>query len=215
MRYKAVLFDFDGTIADTSQGIFESIQYAMEHMRMHSLSLEQMRKFIGPPLQHSFRTVAGMSEAQTEKAVEYYREFYEEGEQYRLQIYPGIPELLRDLRANGYLVGLASAKPDLFIQQIIERFSLHSLFDFAEGVSLDESYTDKSALILHVLKQLHINDPQEALMIGDRKYDVDGAHKAGAHAAGILYGVGTKSELKTAGAEYILQTVNDLRAFLL
>lgn len=215
MLYQAILFDFDGTIADTSPGIYESIRYAMRRMERDPLLPDEMRQFIGPPLLYSFETVAGFSQRDAERAVELYREYYEAGQQYHLNIYPGMPQLLHDLLQKGYRVGLASAKPDLFIQQILDRYQMQSLFDFAEGVSLEESYADKSELIRHVLRRLDVTKSEEALMIGDRKYDIDGAHKAEVHAAGVLYGFGSETELRAAGAECIFPTVEDIRSYLL
>lgn len=213
MQYTTILFDFDGTIADTSDGIFESILYALNHLHLPLLSKLQMRSFIGPPLQYSFQHVAGLDSMQAEKAVALYRENYEAGGQFRLRVYDGIPELLSVLRERGYKIGLASAKPDHFIQQILDHFGLCSCFDFAQGVSLEESYSDKSELIAHVLKKLRVSDLNTAWMIGDKKYDIEGAQKAGIHAAGVLYGFGSESELKTAGAELIFHTAEEIGHF--
>ena len=125
MRYDTVVFDFDGTVADTAQGIFESVQYAMRKLGLPQASENTLRRFIGPPLPYSFRQFVGLSEDVADQAVLFYRENYGAVGKFKLYFYDGMPELLRSLRGAGVRTCLASAKPDRFIQQILDHYDMH------------------------------------------------------------------------------------------
>lgn len=214
MKFKAVLFDFDGTVADTGEGIFESAQYAVQKLGKEPLELSTLQKFIGPPLVFSFQEYAHLSKEDADKAVELYREHYSGGGLFKLRFYDGLLDLLKLLRENGIYTGVASAKPDVFIQRILEHYQIDSLFDCAKGISLSDYCTDKAGVIQSVLRSFGEIDPKDVLMVGDKNFDILGAKAIGAHNAGVLFGYGTKEELVEAGAEFLAEDIAALKDYI-
>lgn len=214
MKFKAVLFDFDGTVADTGEGIFESIQFAMRSLNKKPLELETLQKFIGPPLKFSFREYADLSEEDADKAVALYRTNYENGGLFKLRIYDGLIDLLKELKDHGIYTGIASAKPDVFIQRIIRHFEIDTLVNCAKGISLTDYCTDKAGVIGSVLRSFGDVAPEDVLMVGDKNFDILGAKSIGAHNAGVLFGYGTKEELVESGAEFLAIDVPSLRNYI-
>lgn len=210
MRVKAVIFDFDGTVADTAEGIFESAQYAMKVLGKEPIELVNLRKFIGPPLLYSFKNYAGLDDSDAEKAVELYRENYSAGGLYKLRFYDGMLELLDKLRNENILTGVASAKPDVFIQRILEHYSIRDKFDYAQGVSLEDYCTDKTGVIHRVMTKLGISDPQECLMVGDTLFDIEGAKSLHTKSAAVLYGYGNNTDLIESGADLVVENLKEL-----
>ena len=210
MRYQTVVFDFDGTIADTAQGIFESVQYAMRKLALPPASEQTLRRFIGPPLPFSFREFVGLSDEVADQAVLFYRENYGGEGKFKLRFYDGIPELLLRLRALGVRTCLASAKPDRFIQEILDHFNAREWFDCAQGMPMAEQSSDKSGIILDVMNRGGAVDRRRVLMVGDTKYDMRGAKEIGVDALGVLYGYGSRAELLESGADYIVRTAEEI-----
>ncbi len=210
MRYQTVVFDFDGTVADTAQGIFESVQHALHKLELPPASEQTLRRFIGPPLPYSFREFTGLSDALSDQAVLYYRENYGTQGMYKLYFYKGIPQLLQSLRRAGVHTCLASAKPDKFIQQILDHFDARGWFDCAEGMPMAEQDADKSGIILDVMNHVGAVDRQSVLMVGDTKFDMLGAKELGVDALGVLYGYGSAAELQESGADYIVHTPEEI-----
>lgn len=214
MRYDTVVFDFDGTVADTAQGIFESVQYAMRKLGLPQAAENTLRRFIGPPLPYSFRQFVGLSDDVADQAVLFYRENYGTEGKFKLFFYDGIPELLRSLRCAGVRTCLASAKPDRFIQQILDHFNARDWFDCAQGMPMAEQSSDKSGVILDVMNRVGATDRQRVLMVGDTKYDMRGAKELGVAGLGVLYGYGTAEELLDSGADYIVRTPQEIAAIV-
>ena len=210
MRYQTVVFDFDGTVADTAQGIFESVQYALKKLELPPASEQTLRCFIGPPLPYSFRQFIGLSDETAEQAVRFYRENYSGQGKYKLRFYDGIPELMLSLRRAGVHTCLASAKPDQFIQEILKHFGAQSWFDCAQGMPMQEQSADKSGIILDVMNRAAAVEKDRVLMVGDTKYDIIGAKELGVDALGVLYGYGSAEELTTSGADYIVRTPQEI-----
>ena len=214
MRFDAVIFDFDGTVADTSEGILESIGYAMQRLGRKPLPAAQARRFIGPPLLHSFQNIGGLDAQEAAQAVEQYRVHYEqEGGMFKLRFYDGLLSLTRLLKENGVRTGIASAKPDVFVHAILRHFNAERCFDCAQGISLEECCTDKSDVIRSVIRKLDVHDPARVLMVGDTLYDVQGAQSVGAVAAAVLYGFGDADALRQSGA-VCFTDIPSLQAFL-
>ncbi len=210
MRYNTVVFDFDGTVADTAQGIFESVQYALRKMELLPAPIETLRRFIGPPLPYSFQEYVGLSGSDVQTAVSFYRENYGDQGKFKLYFYEGIPELMLSLRQQGVRTCLASAKPDRFIQQILDHFDARSWFDCAEGMPLQEQSADKSGVIRDVVKGVGSDLDDRVLMVGDTKFDMIGAKELGIDALGVLYGYGSAEELASSGADYIVRSPMDI-----
>lgn len=216
MKYQVILFDLDGTVTDSGPGIMNSVQYALERFGISRQEKAKLRRFVGPPLTDSFERFYGLSHAEALKAVQYYREYYTAGGIFENSVYEGMQETLQELKANGCKIYLATSKPQVFSDQILEHFGLHVYFDGAVGSFLDGGRTDKAEVIAEVLRQAGITEEmkKQVLMVGDREYDMIGAHKQGIDAAGVLYGYGCQEELEQAGADFIISSPKDLLALI-
>jgi phosphoglycolate phosphatase len=219
--YRYLLFDLDGTLTDSAEGIIKCVQYAAKKMGAEYKSAEELRVFVGPPLSESFKVVYGFSEEETRQAIVYYRERFQPIGMYENAVYPGIPELLECMKVHGKINLIASSKPEAFVKTILEHFDIAKYFDVIVGASMDESRNTKEAVIEEALSQLKNTDrygqysPDKCVMIGDRKYDICGAKYFGLRNIGVSYGFAPEGELKEAGADVIVDTVEELTQMLL
>lgn len=202
LRCPAVIFDLDGTLTDSAPGILNTARHALHSLGHHIPDEDTMRRFLGPPLMHSFVHFCGMDEAQAQTAQEVYRLRYLETGYLENAVYPGIRQLLQALKQAGAYLGVATHKPLSPSLQILEAFDLLRYFDAVAGPVGDES-PSKGELIRRA-------NPQglEAIMIGDRHTDIEGAHQAGALGVAALYGYGQQEEF--ADADYVAHSVSDL-----
>lgn len=212
-RYKAVLFDFDGTLADTSEGIFKSLQYAFEADGKPSPDLATLRKFIGPPIYDSFRTLFGYPEEKINFMVRKYRERYREKGWREARIYEGIPALLRTLYENGVSIATASSKPTPYIEQILREQGLFEYMNYIGGTRFDEKHVEKAAIIRDAMRHLDAA-PVETVMVGDRLYDILGAKAAGIPCIAVLYGFGSCEEFEKYDADFVAETPADVQKLL-
>lgn len=208
-----VLFDLDGTVADNGEGICKSAQYALDWFGIHHEPVENLRRFVGPPLQESFQVLYGFSPEEAKIAVEKYRERYRVKGVYENKLYPGIPALLEEL-SHRAAVCLATSKPEVFSRKILEMGGVLPYFTRAVGSELDGRRTDKAEVIQEVLRQLGNPDRAQAIMVGDRKHDILGARACGVESVGVEYGFAPEKELEEAGADHIVPTVEALRGLL-
>lgn len=214
-EYKYILLDLDGTVTDSMEGITKSIQYALKYFDIEVKDLNQLRKFVGPPLKESLMEFYHFSETQAEAGINKYRERFAETGIYENAVYPGIEPLLRQLNAAGKEVMLATGKPAYYAQKILDYFHLSPYFKFVGGSGLDGSLSHKDEVIRHVLENNNIQDLSQVVMVGDRKHDIKGAQKVGIDNIGVLYGYGDKEELTRAGADRIVASVEELGQILL
>ncbi len=194
-----ILFDLDGTLTDPGPGIKNSIRYALKKEQLPPLPEETLNAFIGPPLIDSFMKYCGASAEEARHLTDVYREYFREKGLYENTVYPGIPEVLQKLKERGFRLYLATSKPEPFAKIILEHFGLAGLFTFIGGATMEETRTKKDEVIQYVLEENRLIK-EECLMVGDRSYDIDGAHQCGLCAIGVLYGYGTIQELKDAEA---------------
>ena len=206
--YQTILFDLDGTLTDSAPGIIRSVQYALNKYGIEAKD-EDLRAFIGPPLVHSFQNRFGFDHEKALEAVGFYREYFTAGGMFENSVYPGIEELLRKLKRDGRRLVVATSKPELFSRQIIEHFGLEKFFDFIGGAAMDESRATKTEVLAYVLETLRA-DPETAVMIGDRRDDMEAAASLGTDRIGVLYGYGSKEELMKAGAKVFAETPEDI-----
>ena len=207
-----ILFDLDGTITDSAEGITKCIQYALGHFGIEEPDLKKLECFVGPPLMEQFVKYSNLSKKQAETAVSLYRERYVKTGIYENRLYEGIESVLRLLKARGKTLGIASAKPTVYVMQVLENFNLTQYFSVVVGAELDGTRSDKAEIIECALELLDMqNDRSNVLMVGDRGSDVSGALRCGIQCIGVAYGYGGIYELETAGAIYIAQTVEDLK----
>lgn len=214
-NYDIILFDLDGTLTDSAPGILNSVRYACRKLGLEMPSETTLRKFLGPPLIDSFRQLVGLSDAEADRAVSAFREYFPTKGIFENEVYPGIPALLADMKAAGKTVLIATSKPEEFAKRIMEHFNLAQYCDFICGATLDETRTDKAEVIAYALETAGITDKSRAVMVGDREHDVLGAKKNGLPCIGAVYGYGTAEELTAAGAAALADTVDELHKLLL
>ena len=183
-KYRHLLFDLDGTLTDPMEGITRSVQYALRHFGIEVSDLRELCPFIGPPFAESFRTFYGFDDRQTSEAVAVSREYFTEKGIFENRLYDGMDELLDTLASNGYTLCVATSKPRVFAERILDHFGIARYFSFVGGTGLDGSLPTKADVIAHVLAGSNITDRGTALMIGDRKYDILGAKTIGIDSAG-------------------------------
>ena len=213
MKYDAVLLDFDGTIADTGEGIYDSVRYAVRAMGFDPLPEEVVHTFIGPPVFSSFKRALNLSDEDSAKAVEKYRESYMNGGIYRLSFYDGMEKLLNDIIKAGIKLTVASSKPENFIIEILRYLKISDLFDFISAPESDKAPESKTALVERAVKALGI-DKSKAVMIGDRYFDIEGAKEAKVDSIGVTFGFGDRNELVNSGADYIADSTEDIRRII-
>ena len=208
---QVILFDLDGTLTESGEGIINCVQYALEKLGKKEEHPENLQCFIGPPLKEQFMKYAGLSEEEGEKAVVYYRERYTTTGIFENRLYPKIPELLELLKINNKILAVASSKPEVYVKQILEHFQIADYFTAIVGSELDGRRTEKAEVIEEALRRMHLEEERDkVLMVGDRSHDVQGAISCGLQCIGVAYGYGSREELEKAGAVYIADSVEDL-----
>lgn len=211
---KYVLFDLDGTLTDPSEGITNSVAYALLKYSIEVEDKSELCDFIGPPLINSFMKYYGFSKEEAKQAVDYYREYFSVKGIFENRIYDGIIPLLDSLKKAGKGIILATSKPEKFAVQILKHFGIWEYFYFVGGATMDEKRTEKEEVIEYILNELDLKEKSSIIMVGDRRYDIEGAHKNGIKAIGVEYGFGSKEELQSAKADFFARTCEDLRTIL-
>ncbi len=216
LNFTNILFDFDGTICDTSPGIFASMERVCTRYGL-PFGHDTFVKMIGPSLEEGFAKFFRLPPSEIQNAVNIYRQYYSAEGMFICEPYPGIKELVTALRASGKRVFVATSKPEVYTKKIMEHKGLLNLFDFVGGSDIEEKIRfNKADVINYVLSENSLSDKRDsALMIGDRFYDINGAHSAGLASMGVLWGFGDRTELEQSGADYICETVADVRKLLL
>lgn len=213
LKYCCCLFDFDGTISDTGEGIRKSVAYSLEKMGFPMLSESMLSRFIGPPLHDSYKEFCGMTDKQAETAIVRYRERYVDIGLYESHLYPGMAALLRALHQAGAYLAIASAKPQFMLERLAAYYKINGYLDNIVGVGLDRHSADKRDLIQRALKTGL--DPRKACMVGDRRFDMEAARTLGVAALGANYGYALPGELTESGADAVFDSVNELSHYLL
>lgn len=215
MQYKTILFDLDGTITDSAEGIIHSVAYALKKMNLYVPAQSELYSFIGPPLNESFKNQYHLDEQLTNQAVRYYRDYYQDKGMYENRIYEGIPKVLADLKQAGCNLYIATSKPEIYAKQILTHFDLAHYFTEIYGASLDGVRSKKGDVIHYALNEAKLTKLEETIMIGDRSHDIVGAKENHLASIGVLYGFGNQAELKIAGADYIAITPEEIEKIIL
>ncbi len=203
-----VLFDLDGTLTQSEEGIWNCARYAAEKMNLPVPDEATLRKFIGPPLEYSFQTYMGLTEEQAEEAKRFYRERYTTVGMYENRVYPGVRVMMRTLWKAGAKLGIVTGKPAYPTGKILEYFGLDKFLSAV--VCATDGHAEKEHLIRRALPE----DAGEAWMVGDRCFDMEGGVKAGVHTLGVTYGYGSEEELRDSGAERIARTPREIIGIL-
>ncbi|AVX30586.1 phosphoglycolate phosphatase [Carboxydocella thermautotrophica] len=211
---KLVLFDLDGTLTESHPGIINSVQYALAKLGIEEKEPERLVAFVGPPLRQSFQKFYGLSEAEADQAVTFYREYFRERGMYENRVYAGVPELLAGLTRSGRRLAVATSKPTLFAEKILAHFQLDQYFAAIVGSHLDGSRVNKGEVIRDALGLFAVERDQ-VLMVGDREHDVIGARENGIKVIAVTYGYGSVAELTAARPDFLAASVTELRQLLL
>ena len=211
---ETVLFDLDGTLTDSGLGITKGVQYALGQLGYDVPPRESLFSFIGPPLHKSFQRHCGVDEAGAAEAVRQFRVYYNEmGGILENEVYPGVRELLRDLRAAGKRLVVATSKPQAAAERVMRHFGLDEFVPEIIG-GTDDTRNTKGKVIAYALREYGV-DPTTAVMVGDREHDILGAAENKIPAIGITWGYGDRAELETAGAKAVFDTPAETVQYIL
>lgn len=210
-----LLFDLDGTLTDPKQGILGCIRHALRELDIDIDPRTSLESCIGPPLRDSFRHLCGEASGveRIEAAVSLYRERFASLGLFENRVYDGIPECLQELRASVDTLHLATSKPAVYAQRIVEHFELDRHLDGVYGSELDGRLGDKTELIGHIVEREKL-PLEKTVMIGDRSFDMIGARNNRVLAIGVLWGYGSEAELEQAGADYLCASPRGLAELL-
>jgi len=209
-RFRNVLFDLDGTLTDPAEGIVRCIQHSLATLQMECPPTEELIRYIGPPLRELFISVCGFADdALIERAVEVFRERFSTVGLFENIPYSEVPSMLQRLDSDSYRLFVATSKPRVFAERILEHFELAHHFEEIHGNDLEGSLDDKSELLRELLVNRSLN-PKETIMVGDRKYDVIAAKSNSLVSIGVTYGYGSSSELTAAGVDYLCHSPNEV-----
>jgi len=192
---KVVLFDLDGTIINSQAGVTNCVKYALESTGITEVDMTILRKFIGPPLLNSFQKYYGFSEEKADELVKKYRERYQKTGIFECELYTDVESTLKNLKQKGYVIGLASSKPEEFCKQILEYFHIDTYFDEVVGAQLNGPRNEKADVLKEALERLKVINLSQVTLVGDTKFDAIGAKQAGISCIGVSYGFGNRSEL--------------------
>ena len=207
MPITTLFFDLDGTVSNNFDGIARCLNFALKQLRLRELSDAEVLPFVGPPFRESLpRVFPGID---TEAALRFYRERYQDKGWLENNLYEGIADAIRALHLQGFTIALCTSKPRIFAERIIEHFQLGRYFDGIHGPELDGKFDRKTDLLAHLVEHYKVV-PSHAVMIGDRDKDIEAARHAKTHSLGVLWGFGSLGELQNAGAHRIISKPDEL-----
>ncbi len=239
--FQYILFDLDGTLTDPKVGITTCVQYALKSFGIEENDLDKLTPFIGPPLMDSYKEFYGFTEEQAQIGVEKYRERFSKIGWMENEIYPGVLDMLKILTDKGVKLAVASSKPEVYVEKILKHFGIYEYFSVVAGASLDGSRIDKNAVMRYAFEKMGIlkcrevedasisateenllsQDEKEILkschcaMVGDRKFDVEGAKTFGVTSVAVAYGYAPEGELEKCEPDYLVKTIAELQDVLL
>jgi phosphoglycolate phosphatase len=210
-----LFFDLDGTLSDPSEGITKSVQHALECVGRPYPSKSELTRYIGPPLRWTFPRLLGTDDSDlVETAIGYYRERYETVGLFENEVYPSIPELLQQLRGDGYPLYVVTSKPTVYADRIIRHFGLDRFFIDVYGPDLDGRFDEKRELVEFILRERSL-DPGRTVMIGDRARDVESGRANGTRTISVTYGFGSVEEIAAARPDEICHSPTDIYSVVL
>ena len=210
LDFDVVLFDLDGTLTDSVDGIINAVKYACEKIGVRQPDKEELIEFIGPPMTESFASHFGLTGQKLDEAIKQYHIYYAERVCIENKVFDGIDSALKCLKDKGKTLGLCTNKSEIYAKEIMDFFGLSKYMDFVGGSSYEENRTVKWQVIDYVIKNLNVSDLKKAVMVGDRHYDVEGANAVGIKTIGVTFGYGTRDELEKAGAMTVVDTPKEI-----
>lgn len=209
--WKTVLFDLDGTLTDSAEGITKCVQHALVSMGYEAPELDDLHCFVGPPLKEMFMEYTGMSSEDGDRAVALYRERYVPTGIYENHLYPRIIKMLELFQKEGITMGVASSKPEIYVKQILDYFGIDDYFKVIVGSELDGDRVHKKDVLEEAIRRLKMeNRRDQIVLVGDTRYDVEGAREAGIQCIGVTYGYGDPDELEASKPIYLAESVSDV-----
>ena len=211
--YTHLLFDLDGTLTESGPGIMNSARYALSQYGITDVADSTLRKFIGPPLMDSFQNMFGFSEEKAREAMKKYREYFAEKGLFENSVYPEIRETLTELKARGKHLFVATSKPEIYTNRILDKFELTQFFEDICGTDIEETRSEKAKIIEYLLEKNHLESERkngQILMIGDRLHDIIGAHKNSLPCCACLWGYGDRKEFAENKADFVIEKPGEL-----
>ncbi|MBR2340176.1 MAG: HAD hydrolase-like protein [Clostridia bacterium] len=213
-NYKAVFFDFDGTLADSSEGVTRGVAYTLRRYGIEPPPLSELTCFIGPPLAESFERYYGFPRERGMELEYVFREYYEKTGIYEARLYGGICELLARLRAAGKILAVASSKPEKHIMPLLDYFKIGKYFDYIGAADVENGLSEKADIVKKTLFEAGLS-PSDCLMVGDTGYDIIGAHANGMDCAAVSWGFGSRDEFLRLGADFVVDSAEELEKMLI
>jgi phosphoglycolate phosphatase len=214
-KYDYIAFDLDGTLTDPEIGLVKGFMYAFDRVGIEYGAPETLRRYIGPPLHEEWKREYGFTEQEAANAIAIFREYYDEYGWAENRVYDGIVEMLESLKAAGKTIVLATSKPENTARRIMALFGLDKYFDFCGGASTSSTRDKKWEVLEYSLASVGATDMEKCILIGDRKYDAEGAHICNVDSIGVLWGHGTEEEISAAGFTYVVNTPREVVDLLL
>lgn len=213
--YQYIIFDLDGTLIKSEEGLYDSITYALEKSGVHPGDRKDMKRMIGPVLWESFQKFYNMSAEEADRANAYFTEFYDREGIYNASVYEGVEQMLETLRNAGMILLVVTAKPRDMAETVLNHTGIDQYFQAVIGPAREDKKTDKGSLLKKALSFLATTrtdhfQKEHAVMVGDRRFDIEGAVETAIHSIGVLYGYGDRKELIEAGATYLAETPADV-----
>ena len=209
-----LFFDLDGTLLDSAEGIVRAFASVMDHFSLPYASLDEFRCVVGPPLYECFPRF-GIPKGKEKEDLSIFQAYYAERGVYENALYEGVPEVLSHLKDKGIHLYIVTGKPEHFAKLILSRLGILSFFEGIVGADMEEKSVEKDLLLAKMLDKAGLSPSKEMAMIGDRSYDIIGGKTLGLHTVGVLWGIGGKEELQSAGADVLLSHVEDLKGLYL
>lgn len=209
-----ILFDLDGTLTDSFEGITKCVQYALKTQNIEVTDLKELIGYIGPPLKYSFQKNYDFDDETTMYLIQKYRERFDDVGVFENRLYDGVEECLKSLKEKGYRIVLASSKPEGACRRIIQKHGLEQYFDEIVGATLDEKISTKEEVLKAVFERLEISDRTSCVLVGDTVFDVKGAKKVGIECIGVSYGFGDKEEMCRAGVLTICENLKEVENYI-
>ena len=213
-KYKNIIFDLDGTLSDSKEGITKSVQYALGKVGIIEENLEDLEHFVGPPMVEQYMLSYDMSKEKAFETLGYYRERYTPIGIYETKRYPGVLEILEALKENDFKIGMATSKPEPMAEEVAKYLEIYDYFDIICGADLHGPRQSKEQVLNKLFENTEFSK-DESILVGDTRYDVEGANKIGIDSIGVSWGTGTKDEMISEGALKVFDDHESLIEFLL
>ncbi len=213
---KIILFDLDGTLIESGEGIIKSLQYAIKEMKLLQKTAEELNVFIGPPLLEQLMSYFDLTEAEGERAVKLYHDRYHPIGLFESEPYQGIEEMLVELKQQGFVLGISSSKPDYLVKEVLTHYNLSQYFSVIMGSGEGKIRNTKASVIKATLSELNVSkEVDQVWMVGDKEHDVLGAREEDIPCIGVLYGYGTKEEMECVQPFKMVDSVSELKDYLI